>query len=137
MAPPDHKALSSRLRGQALRGQAPLERETCGSQIHTHPDSADEEVFLENDLQRGGLSTSRSTCSVPRKGTVQFSSVTQLYPTLHNPMDCSTPGFPHHHLPEPTQTHVNCISDAIQPSHPLSPPSPPTLSLSQHQGLFQ
>ena len=61
-------------------------------------------------------------------------SVAQLCLTLCNPMDCSTPGFPvHHQLPEPTQTHVHCIGDAIQPSHPLSSPSPPAISLSQHQ----
>jgi len=55
-----------------------------------------------------------------------------------DPMDCNTPGFPvHHQLPEPTQTHVHHVSDAIQPSHPLSSLSPPTFSLSQHQGLFQ
>ena len=53
-------------------------------------------------------------------------------------MDCSTPGFPvHHQLPEPTQTHVHRVGDAIQPSHPLSSPSPPTFNLSQYQGLFQ
>ena len=53
------------------------------------------------------------------------SSVPQSCPALCNPMDCSTPGFPvHHQLPEPTQTHVHCLSDAIQPSHPLSSPSP-------------
>ena len=53
-------------------------------------------------------------------------------------MDCSTPGFPvHHQLPEFAQTHVHRVSDAIQPSHPLSSPSPPTFNLSQHQGLFQ
>ena len=53
------------------------------------------------------------------------SSVAQSCPALCNPMDCSMPGFPvHHQLPEPTQTHVHCISDAIQPSHPLSSPSP-------------
>ena len=53
-------------------------------------------------------------------------------------MDCSTPGFPvHHQLPEPTQTHVHHVGDAIQLSHPLSSPSPPTFNLSQHQGLFQ
>ena len=53
-------------------------------------------------------------------------------------MDCSMPGFPvHHQLPEPAQTHVYCISDAIQPSHPLLSPSPPAFNLSQHQGLFQ
>ena len=53
-------------------------------------------------------------------------------------MDCSTPGLPvHHQLPELTQTHVHLVGDTIQPSHPLSSPSPPALNLSQHQGLFQ
>ena len=67
----------------------------------------------------------------------QFSSVTQYCPTLCNPMDCSTPGFPvHHQLLEFTQTHVHRVSDAIQTSHPLSSPSP-ALNLSQHQGPFQ
>ena len=58
--------------------------------------------------------------------------------TLCNPMDCSTPGLPvHHQLPELAQTHVHRVSDAIQPSHCLSSPSPPALNLSQHQDLFQ
>ena len=53
-------------------------------------------------------------------------------------MGCSMPGFPvHHHLPELAQTHVYQVSDAIQPSHPLSPPSPPAFNLPQHQGVFQ
>ena len=66
------------------------------------------------------------------------SSVTQLCPSLCHPMDCRTAGLPvHHQLPESTQTHVHCVSDAIQPSHPLSSPSPPTLNLSQYQGLFK
>jgi len=57
---------------------------------------------------------------------------------LCDPMDCSTPGFRVlHYLPELAQTHVHCVSDAIQPSHPLSPTSPPALNLSQHQGFFQ
>ena len=57
--------------------------------------------------------------------SVQFSSVTQLCPTLCDPMSHSTPGLPvHHQLPEFTQTHVHSIGDAIQPSHPLSTPSP-------------
>ena len=57
---------------------------------------------------------------------LQFSSVAQSCPTLCNPMNCSTPGLPvHHQLPEFTQTHVHRVSDAIQPSHPLSSPSPP------------
>ena len=70
--------------------------------------------------------------------SVQFSSVTQSCPTLCDPMYCSTPGLPlHHQLPEFTQTHVHLVSDAIQPSQPLSSPSPPALNPSQHQGLFQ
>ena len=74
----------------------------------------------------------RSFCSV------RFSLVAQLCPTLFDPMDCSMPGFPvHYQLLEPTQTHVHCVGDAIQPSHPLSSPSPPPFNLSQHQGLFQ
>ena len=53
-------------------------------------------------------------------------------------MGCRTPGLPvHHQLPEFTQTHVHWVGDDIQPSHPLSSPSPPTFNLSQHQGLFQ
>ena len=70
--------------------------------------------------------------------SVQFSSVAQSCPTLCDLMNRSTPGLPvHHHLPEFTHTHVHWISDATQPSHPLSSPSPPDLNLSQHQGLFQ
>ena len=70
--------------------------------------------------------------------SVQFSSVTQSCLTLCNPMDHNTPGLPvHHQLLEFTQTCVHWVSDAIQPSHPLSYPAPPTFSLSQHQGLFQ
>ena len=70
--------------------------------------------------------------------TVQFSSVAQSCLTLCNPMNCSTPGLPvHHQLPEFTQTHVHQVSDAIQPSHPLSSPSSPAPNPSQHQGLFQ
>ena len=67
----------------------------------------------------------------------QFSSVTQPCPTLCDPMGCSTPGLPvYHQLPELAQTHVHPVSDANQPSHPLSSPSPPAFNLSQHQGLF-
>ena len=63
-----------------------------------------------------------------------LSSVTQSCPILCDPMDCSTPGYPvHYQLPELTQTH----GDAIQPSHPLSSPSPPTFNLSQHQSLWK
>ena len=61
----------------------------------------------------------------------------QSCPTVRDPMNHSTPGLPvHHQFLEPTETHVHLVGDAIQPSHPLSSPSPPALSLSQHQGLF-
>ena len=80
---------------------------------------------MKSDAQRRSLS-------------VQFSSVTQSCPTLCDPMNHSTPGLPvHHQLLEFTQTHVHQVGDAIQPSHPLSPPSPPALNLSQHWSLFQ
>ena len=69
---------------------------------------------------------------------LQFSSVAWSHLTLCDPMDCSTPGFPvHHQLLELAQTHVHWVGDAIQPSYPLLSPSPPSFSLSQHQGLFQ
>ena len=69
---------------------------------------------------------------------IQFSSVTQSCSTLCDPMNCSTPGLPvHHQLPEFTQTHIHRVGDAIQPSHPLSSPSPPAPNPSQHQSLFQ
>ena len=68
----------------------------------------------------------------------RFSSVTQSCLTLCDPMNHSMPGLPvHHQLPEFTQTHVHQVGDAIQPSHPLSSPSPPVPNPSQHQGLFQ
>ena len=68
----------------------------------------------------------------------QFNSLTKSCPTLFNPMTHSTPGLPvHHQLLEFTQTHVHRVSDAIQPSHPLSSPSPPAPNPSQYQGLFQ
>ena len=70
--------------------------------------------------------------------TIQFSSVAQSYPTLCDPMNCSTPGLPvHHQLLELAKTHVHQVGDAILPSHPLSPPFPLAFNLSQHQGLFQ
>ena len=70
---------------------------------------------------------------------VLFSSVQSLSRVwLCNPMNRSTPGLPvYHQLPESTQTHVHWVGDTIQPSHPLTSPSPPALNCSQHQGLFQ
>ena len=69
---------------------------------------------------------------------VQFSSITQSYLTICNPMDCSMPGFPiHHQCLELTEIHIHRVGDAIQPSHSLSFPSPPGFNLPQSQGLFQ
>ena len=79
--------------------------------------------------------SSFSRCSF---SSVQFSSVTQSCPTLCDPMNHSMPGLPvHHQLPELTQIHIHQVSDAIQPSHLLSSPSPPAPNPSQHQSLFQ
>ena len=74
----------------------------------------------------------------PIKKKIQFSSIAQSCPTLCNPMNHSTPGLAvHHQLPEFIQTHVHRVSDAIQPSHPLSSPSPLAHNPSQHHNLFQ
>ena len=81
--------------------------------------------------------TSLPTSLLPAQSD-QIRSVAQSCPTLCDPMNRSTPGLPVcHQLPEFTQTHVHRVSDAIQQSHPLLSPSPPTLNISQHQGLFQ
>ena len=95
-------------------------------------------VFLFALTARRLNSNLKSASSYYVRPDVQFSSVTQLCPALCNPMDCSTPDLPvYHQLPELTQTHVHWVGDAIQPSHPLSFPSPPAFNLSQHQGLFK
>ena len=74
----------------------------------------------------------------PYTPSVQFSSVAQSCPTLCDPINCSMPGLPvHHQFLEFTKTHVHRVGDAIQPSHPLSSPSPPAPNPSQHQSLFQ
>ena len=94
---------------------------------------------------KGGRVGEKNKCRVGKHfpssflvSSVQFSSVSELCLTLCNPMDCSTPGFPiHHQLLEFAQAHVHRVSDAIQPSHPLSSPFPPAFNISQHQGLFQ
>ena len=77
-------------------------------------------------------------CYLTYRVIIQLSSVTLSCPTLCHSMNRSTPGLPvHHQLPESTQTHIHQVGDAIQPSHPLSFPSPPAFNHSQHQGLFQ
>ena len=82
--------------------------------------------------------TPKSKWHGKRLSYLQFSSVTESCPTLCDPMNHRTPGLlVHHELPEFTQTHVHQVRDAIQPSHPLSSPSPPAPNPSQHQSLFQ
>ena len=94
--------------------------------------------YLNIYLFRCTRSYSHMGSSIFIVASVLFGSVAQSCPSLLNPMNCSTPGFPvRHQLLEFTQTRICWVGDAIQPSHPLSPPSPPAFNLSQHQGLFQ
>ena len=103
---------------------------TLVRQFHDPPNPREQEgPNSEGDVQPGTLSL-RGDLQL-QGCSVQFSSVAQSCPTLCDPMNHSTPGLPvHHQLPESTQTHVHRVSDAIQPSHPLSSPSPPALNLS-------
>ena len=98
-------------------------------------------VLLKSFSPSFDLEWRMMTSSIPLEVlvlSVQFSSVAQSCPTLYDPMNRSVPGLPvNHQLPKFTQTHVHLVGDAIQPSHPLSSPSPPAPNLSQHQGLFQ
>ena len=116
-----------RMPGEELRSQptsSSSERTSRWSKMHN--DTTCETAELYNTKHCSNYSS------------VQFSSVAQLSLTLCNPMDCSMPGLPvYHQLPKLAQTHVYRVSDAIQPSHPLSSPSPPAFNLSQHQGLFK
>ena len=92
----------------------------------------------ENTIQEKTTVQFLTTTCFQYFNSVQFSPFTQSCLTLCDPMNHSTPGLPvHHQLPEPTQIHVHRVSDAIQPSHPLSSPSPPAPNPAQHQGLFQ
>ena len=111
---------------------------------HAHGATQDGQVVVERSDrtwstgEENGKQLQYSYLENPMNSSVQFSSVPQSCPTLRNPMNHSTPGLPvHHQLPEFTQTQVHRVSDAIQPSHPLSSPSPPTLNPFQHQSLFQ
>ena len=97
-------------------------------------------VLSESEISSPGLLHCRQTlyCLSYQEShlSLQFSSISRSCPTLCSPMDCSTPGLPvQHQLPETTQTHTQRVRDAIQPSHPLSSPSPPALNLSQHQSF--
>ena len=98
------------------------------------------EVWCWRRLLRVPWTARRSNQSILKdiSSGFSFSSVAQSCPTLCDPKNHSTPGLPvHHELPEFTQTHVHRVRDAIQPSHPLSSPSPPAPNPSQHQSLFQ
>ena len=93
-----------------------------------------------NSLKCGDETRRRKIQKINKRknGSVQFSSAAQSCPTLCDPMESSMPGLPVcHQLPELTHTHVDQVGDAIQPSHPLSSPTPPAFNLSQHQCLFQ
>ena len=100
-----------------------------------------EESEIKLSTSTGSLKnqeSSRKTSQFSSFAPVQFSSVTQSCLTHCDPMNCSTPGLPvHHQLPEFAQTHIHRVSGAIQPSHPPSSPSAPSLNPSQHQSLFQ
>ena len=120
---------SSHGRRSARRARTPLGT-WPGSQMTCHPSrgfSNQQHLVLQRTF-------SSFTFSLP---TVHCCSLTKSCPTLCDSMDCSMPGSPvPHYLLEPAQTHIHWVSDAIQPSHPLSSHSP-AISLSQHQGLFQ
>ena len=93
-------------------------------------------VFIKSLLQRYTVNKNTTTSHLP--SIFQIRSAAQSCLTLCNPMNHSTPGLPiHHQIPEFTETHVHRVSNAIQPSHPLSSPSPPAPNPSQHQSLFQ
>ena len=98
-----------------------------------------QQLELDMEQQTGSKSGKEYVKAVYcHSASVQFRSVAQLCPTLCDPMNRSTPGLPvHHQFPESTQTHVHWVGDTIQPSHPLSSPSPPAPNLSQPQGLFK
>ena len=97
---------------------------------------------VKEESEKVGLKLNIQNTKIMASGPIrsdQIRSVAQSCLTLRNPMNRSTPGLPvHHQLPEYTETHVHRVSDAIQPSHPLSSPSPPAPNpTSQHQSLFQ
>ena len=97
-------------------------------------------IFLNQGLNPCLLQWQADSLPLSHQGSpisVQFSSVTHSHPTLCYPVNCSTPGLPVHQLLDFTQIHIHRVGDAIQPSHPLSSPSPPAPNLSQHQSLFQ
>ena len=139
-------SLIFRLFHQMILMQPNLRAPSIFPVLQTYVDSSSTYENKSDDLRREDytfvsviLFTYMNICICTFIGiALQFSSVTQSCPTLCDPMNCSTPGLSvHHHLPEFTQTHVHRVRDTIQPSHPLSSPSPPAPNPSQHQSLFQ
>ena len=114
----------------SLVREDPLEEE-----IATHS----RENTVESSLTRGHQESDTTEYAPMHEfRQIQLSAVAQWCMTLCDPVDCSMPGFPvHYPLPKLAQTHVHRVGDAIQSSHPLLSHSPPALSLSQNQGLFQ
>ena len=115
-------------------------RVCVGSTLVTHgfSCSAARGIFLDQGSNSCLLHWQADSLPLSHQRSDQIRSVAQSCPTLCDPMNRSTPGLPvHHQLPEFTQTHVHRDSDAIQPSHPLSSPSPSAPNPSQHQSLFQ
>jgi len=108
----------------------------CGIHRPANVESSAVATRLEKGIFHSNLNEGQ--CQRIFKLLYPFSSVNQSCPTLCDPMDCSTPGLPvHHQFPKFTQTHVHQVSDAIQPSHLLSSPSPPAPNPSQYQSLSQ
>ena len=95
-------------------------------------------IYLPKETKDLYIENYKTLVKEIKEDTNQIRSVAQSCPILCDPMNCSMPGLPvHHQLPEFTETQVHRVSDAIQPSHPLSSPSPPAPNPSQHQSLFQ
>ena len=122
--------INKKVENERLRGQS---RENSHTHTHTQLGLAKPKYgrsrweYREESLHCSELLSPRCCCSIAKWCLI-----------FCDPMDCSMPGFPIlHHLRELAQTHVHWVSDAIQPSYPLSSPSPPAFNLSQHQGLFQ
>ena len=106
--------------------------------FETRRDSREELILIEEFKNHIDKVIFFFILEVKKSTSDQIRSVTQSCPTLCDPMNHSMPGLPvHHQLPEFTQTHVHRVGDAIQPSHPLSSPSPPAPNPSRHQSLFQ
>ena len=119
----------------------PMDRGAWRATVHGVPKSQTHTIREGRGCREEGGAAKKHQCSLGAgscsKRSAQFNSVAQSCPTLFNPSDCSTRGFPvHHQLPGLTQTYVHKVGDAIQPSHPLLSPFPPAFNFSQHQGLF-